>query len=85
MKDFKYVITDSVGIHARPAGLLVTECKKYQSSITISYNGKQADARRLMMLIALGIKNGQEITVSIIGEDEEVAAVKLEEFFSHNL
>ena len=31
MRQFEYVIKDSVGIHARPAGLLVKEAKKYKS------------------------------------------------------
>ena len=35
MTNFKYVITDEVGIHARPAGLLVKEAKKYASKIVI--------------------------------------------------
>ena len=35
MKSFNYVITDEVGIHARPAGLLVKEAKKYESAVTI--------------------------------------------------
>ena len=35
MKSFNYVITDEVGIHARPAGILVKEAKKYASTIRI--------------------------------------------------
>ena len=44
MKTFQYVIKDEVGIHARPAGLLVKEVKKYQSKVTIEGNGKKSDA-----------------------------------------
>lgn len=40
MKQFSYTITDEVGIHARPAGLLVKEAKKYASKVTISKDGK---------------------------------------------
>ncbi|MBQ2050051.1 MAG: HPr family phosphocarrier protein [Spirochaetales bacterium] len=36
MKTFEYTITDPVGIHARPAGILVKEIKKYASTVTIS-------------------------------------------------
>ena len=36
MKEFKYVITDEVGIHARPAGLLVKKAKEFTSTIIIS-------------------------------------------------
>ena len=36
MKSFQYVITDEMGLHARPAGLLVKEAKNYDSEITIT-------------------------------------------------
>ena len=36
MKEFNYTITDPQGIHARPAGVLVKEAAKYQSTITLA-------------------------------------------------
>ena len=44
MKTFSYTVKDEVGIHARPAGLLVKQAKKYASRITISKEGKKAEA-----------------------------------------
>ena len=73
MKKFNYVITDEVGIHARPASLLVKEVKKYASKVTIEANGKSADASKLMAVMSLGVKNGAEVKVSVEGEDEETA------------
>ena len=85
MRTFKYKITDSMGIHARPAGILVKEAKKYASSITITKDDKSTDIKRLMMLMGMGIKHGDEVIVSIEGEDEELAAAELEIFFKENL
>ncbi len=85
MKEFKYTIKDEVGIHARPAGLLVKEAKKYSSKIMISANGKSSEATKLMAIMAMGIKQGQEVTVTIEGEDENVAELELKEFFMSNL
>lgn len=85
MKTFNYVITDEVGLHARPAGLLVKEAGKYAAGVTISCNGKEADGKRLLALMGLGVKQGDEVSVSVSGEDEEAAAGKLEEFFKTNL
>lgn len=85
MKEFQYVITDEVGIHARPAGLLVKAAKEYGSSVTLSCNGKSADVKKLMMLMSLGVKKGNEVTVTIEGDDEEAAAAGLETFFKENL
>ena len=35
MKQFQYTIKDELGVHARPAGLLVKLAKQYASAITI--------------------------------------------------
>ena len=42
MKSFEYVITDPVGIHARPAGLLVKEIKGYAGSTVTIEKGEKA-------------------------------------------
>ena len=82
MKSFEYVITDPVGIHARPAGLLVKEIKSYAGSVvTIEKGEKAVNALKLMALMGMGIKQGDTVTVSIEGENEEEVAAKIEEFF----
>ncbi len=55
MQKFSYVIKDEVGIHARPAGLLVKEAKKYESKIQIIKDTKSADATKLMAVMGLGV------------------------------
>jgi phosphocarrier protein len=85
MKSFEYTVTDPVGIHARPAGLLVKEAKQYGAAITITKDGKSADAKKLMMLMGLGVKKDDTVTVSAEGEDEDAVAAKIEEFFKNNL
>ncbi len=85
MKLFQYTITDEVGIHARPAGLLVKEAKSYDSVIKVTKDGKSAEARKLMALMGLGVKKGDTVTVSVEGGDEEAVAAKMEEFFKNNL
>ncbi len=85
MKNFNYTIKDEVGIHARPAGLLVKEAKKYQSKIVISKEGKSAEASKLMALMGLGVKCGQNVDVEISGEDEDVAYTAMKAFFEENL
>ncbi len=80
MKEFKYVITDEVGIHARPAGLLAQEAKKFNSTITFVKGEKSAKATSLMKLMGMGIVKGDEVTVQIEGDDEDAAAAAIEEF-----
>ena len=85
MKSFNYTITDPVGIHARPAGLLVKEAKAYDAVIKVTKNGKSAEAKKLMALMGLGIKQGDTITVSVEGGDEDAILIKMEDFFKNNL
>lgn len=85
MKTFQYVIKDEVGIHTRPAGLLVKEVKKYQSKVTIEGNGKKSDAGKLMAVMGMGIKKDMEVTITVEGDDEEQAAQAMKEFFEANL
>lgn len=85
MKKFKFTINDEVGIHARPAGLLVKEAKKYESKITIVKEGRQAEATKLMAVMGLGVKFGQTVEVVIEGADEDNAYENIKAFFEANL
>ena len=84
MKEFKYVITDPEGIHARPAGILVKQAAGYQSSVKIAKGEKSADAKRIFGVMGLGVKTGEEVTITVEGADEDTAAAELETFFKEN-
>ena len=85
MKEIKYVITDPLGMHARPAGMLVKAVAGYASKITVTAPTGTADAKRLMALMRLAAKQGMELTVTIEGADEEKAATELKAFLEANL
>jgi phosphocarrier protein len=85
MKSFSYVITSDIGIHARPAAMLVSEAKSVKSTVTLVVNGKSANAASILGLIGLGVKQGMDVRVQVEGEDEDMAAVKMAEFFRTNL
>ena len=85
MKNFEYTIKDELGIHARPAGMLVKEDKKYQRKITITKEGKSAEASKLMAVMSLGVKCGQTVQIAVEGPDEEDAAAGIQAFFEANL
>ena len=81
MKQFSYIIKDEIGLHARPAGLLAKEAKKYQSTVTLSCKGKSAAASKLMAIMGMGVKHGDNVE----GADEDTAAAELQKFFRENL
>ena len=85
MKKFEYTIKDELGIHARPAGMLVKCAQKFKSDIMVSCGGKTADAKRLFNIMGLNVKQGDSVEVSVTGEDEETAKTAVAEFFGENL
>ena len=86
MKEFQYIVTDPMGIHARPAGLLVKAAKPLDSTITIvKEGGKSANATKLMAVMGLAIKAGNAVTVTVEGGNEEANFAAMEKFFKENL
>lgn len=85
MHQFDYVITDPLGIHARPAGLLAKEAKKFQSLCTITKGDQTKKLTQLMMLMNMGIKQGDTVTIKAQGCDAEAAIEALKAFFQANL
>ena len=80
MKEFSYTITDPLGIHARPAGLLVKCTKGYDSEILLCKGDRCANAKRLLSVMGLGIRTGDHVSFRITGIDEDVAQAGIEQF-----
>ncbi len=85
MKELTYVISDEMGIHARPAGLLVKAVSRFQSNITIQKGQAEGNAKSIIALMTLGVKRGDEVTFLIDGPDEAEASESLGVFLKENL
>ena len=85
MKQFDYTINDPLGIHARPAGLLAKEAKKFTSVCTITRDGQTKKLTQLMMLMSMGIRQGDTVTIQAEGPDEDAAIEALKAFFETHL
>ena len=64
-------ITNEQGLHMRPAGVFAKEMTKFNSDVTLVYNGKRVNAKSVMLIIAACIKCGAELTIECNGADEE--------------
>lgn len=85
MKEFKYTITDPIGIHARPAGLLVKLLAAIKSDAKVAKGEKIVNAKSILGLMGLQAKQGEVIKFIIEGADEEEAIKKVEDFLKENL
>ncbi len=85
MVRFSYTVRDELGIHARPAGLLAKLAGGFTSKITIQNGQGEADGKRLIALMKLGVVKGQTVDVIIDGDDEASAMEELQKFMQENL
>ncbi|MCD8140614.1 MAG: HPr family phosphocarrier protein [Planctomycetaceae bacterium] len=87
MVQFSHVIRDALGIHARPAGLLVKAAGKYKNAtITLDKGGDdKADMKKLFRVMRLGVKQGDTVTVTVEGEDEDAALAELRAIMEETL
>lgn len=75
MKVCQAKIIDPIGIHARPASLIVSVASKFKAKVTIKVGKKVANAKSVINLMALGAKCDAEIELVVEGEDEDAAFV----------
>lgn len=80
----KVTIVDPIGLHARPASILVKEAKKYQSKMMIRYKEKEADLTAMLKILSLSVSEGSEIEVTAEGIDEKEALENLLQIMKNN-
>jgi phosphocarrier protein len=73
MKTLNLTITDPVGLHARPATILVQQAGKFSSAITLVYGERRIDMKSILGIMGAGIPTQAEITIEADGADEEAA------------
>jgi phosphocarrier protein len=81
----EFTINNELGMHMRPASLLSQMAAKYQSNITIKHNGKDFNAKSVMLLMTALIKCGSEIEVVCDGPDEEAALAEITAFIDSGM
>ncbi|MEM3573790.1 MAG: HPr family phosphocarrier protein [Nitrososphaeria archaeon] len=79
-----FVIKNKVGLHARPASVLVQAANKFKSDIKIEKDGKEVSAKSILGVLSLGAEKGSVISVTIDGPDEDEAIKTIEELVNNN-
>ncbi len=80
-----FTITSPIGLHARPAAILVSLAGGYQSSSTMKYQEKTVPLSSLIAVMTLGVEAGKNVEISISGTDQAEAMERLEQFFEKEL
>jgi len=84
MTSIEIEIRHAVGLHARPAALFVQAAQKYQSAITLAFDGRSANAKSLLGILGLGAGSGARVTITATGEDEAAAVQALKQLVESN-
>ena len=82
MKELRMVVKNPTGLHTRPGTEFVKIAKGFESTITVTKDGKDANAKSLVKVMKLGISQGSEILISADGCDEEAAIQSLESYIT---
>lgn len=70
-------VTNSVGLHARPATFFIQKANEFKCSIWVEIGTRRINAKSLLGILSLGIIKGTDITVIADGADEEAAVTAL--------
>ncbi len=85
MVKFTFTVNDEMGLHARPAGMLVKEAAKCSSKVTIRKGEKTGDAKRIFNVMGLSVKGHEEVEIMVEGEKEAEEAEALQAFIKENI
>ena len=67
------VVTNNIGLHARPATFFIQKANTYKSSVWVEKDDRKVNAKSLLGVLSLGIAKGMKITLIADGQDEEAA------------
>jgi len=80
----EFIIRNKVGLHARPASLLVQTAKKFKSKIIIYKNEEKANAKSIINVLSLGVEKDTKIVIEVDGEDEREALETIENLIKND-
>lgn len=85
MKEVKLILANKLGLHARPAAEFTKAASKFKCKVTVEGNGKTADAKSIILMMSMGVKPGQELTIRADGVDENECIQLLSELIENRV
>ncbi len=82
MEKKEFHVIAETGIHARPATLLVQAASKFNSDITLEYQGKSVNLKSIMGVMSLGVGQNADVVISADGADEAVAVEEIAKYIA---
>jgi len=68
-----FTVLNPTGFHVRPIKTFIQAASEFPCKVTVLSNGKKANGKSSLSMLTLGIKQNDEVTLEIDGEQEEAA------------
>lgn len=81
----EFEINNPIGLHARAAAVFVQTCSFFTSEIMITKEKNAVNAKSIIGVLALGVNQGETISIQIDGDDEAEAMEEIEHFFAEKI
>ncbi len=79
-----FVITNKLGLHARPAALFVQTANRFESLVEVVKEDLQVDGKSIMGIMTLAAEVGSPVIIRTIGKDAEAAMEALAKLIESN-
>lgn len=77
MYEQKVILTNEIGLHARPASIFIRAAVKFPCDITVEKNGRSYNAKSIMSVLSMSASNGDELILRASGDNEQEAVKTL--------
>ena len=84
MPEITLTVHHKVGLHARPAALFVQTAKQFNCDVRVTHGEREANAKSILSVLALGVEQGAVITIRAEGEDADQVLAELEALVESN-
>ncbi|MFP4021336.1 MAG: HPr family phosphocarrier protein [Halanaerobium sp.] len=78
-------IRNKTGMHAKPAAEFTKKVSQYTSKISVTFEGKEVNAKDVMAVMGLGVSKGNKVTIKAEGEDSQTAVKEIVEFIEKDM
>lgn len=84
MKKYEFTLQNEHGLHARPAGLFIQTCNKYQSAVSLYKADQMYNGKSMLGILKMAASKGDIIRVEVDGADESEAIADIKALISGN-
>lgn len=84
MRSYEFTLENEHGLHARPAGMFIQICNRYQGDVVLHKDGQEYNGKSMLGILKMAASKGDQIKVVATGVDEDAIINAIEELIENN-